>query len=202
MVFEVAAWLDILSPRLALRDRADDTIKFERVLAMARVMLSVSSLVALYLDSADAFAAPDLLSGLLLLYSAHAVGLLVLLWRWSEPPAGFVWTVQATDILWPCVISVFTNGPGTTFFLFFIFALLAAAFRWGMREALLTMVVAITTLSAKAYALNHAWIAVPDAIGLDIAFMLRIVYLVIFALLIGYLAESEKRRRDQALGIS
>src|SRR5258708_36911419 len=32
--------------------------------------------------------------------------------------------------------------------------------------------------------------------------MMRIVYLIIFALLIGYLAESEKGRRTQALSIS
>jgi signal transduction histidine kinase len=202
VVLEAASLLDILSPRLALRDRADETMKIERVLAIARMMLSISALAALYLTSADAFPAPDLLYGLLLVYSAHAVGLWVLLWRWSELPAGFAWTVQATDILWPCLISVFTNGPETPFFLFFIFALLAAAFRWGMREVLLTVTVAIGTLVGEAYALKHGWIAVPDAAGLGIGFMMRIVYLIIFALLIGYLAESEKRRRAQALSIS
>ena len=196
----MAEWLDVVSPRLGLRDRADE-MTIERALALARVMLSISALVALYLNSADAFAAPDLVHSLLLLYSANAVGLLVLLWRWSELPSGFAWTVQATDIVWPCVISVFTNGPGTPFFLFFIFALLAAAFRWGIRESLLTVVVAIATLGGEAYALNHGWIAVPDADRLGIAFMMRIVYLIIFALLIGYLAESEKRRRAQALSI-
>jgi len=210
----VAAWLDILSPRLALRDRSDEAIKIERALAIARLMLSVSSLAALYLNSAESFRTPGLVFGLLLLYSAHAFGLLALVSRWSELPGGFALSVQATDILWPCLISVFTNGAETPFYLFFIFAMLAAAFRWGMREALFAMVVAVATLAGEGlalnhapngalnHALNHAWFAVPGGTGLGIAFMMRIVYLIIFALLIGYLAESEKGRRKQALSIS
>jgi signal transduction histidine kinase len=202
MVFEVVALLDILSPRLALRDRPQETIKIERVLAIARVMLSVSSLAALYLNSANEFPAPTLVYGLLLAYSAHSLALLVLLARWTQVPAGFSWTVQAADILWPCLISIFTNGPETPFFLFFIFALLAAAFRWGMREAVLTLVVAVAALVGEGSAIHHGWIRVPHAIGLGIALTMRIVYLIIFALLIGYLAELEKRRRTQAASIS
>jgi hypothetical protein len=44
--------------------------------------------------------------------------------------------VHATDVFWPAVISFFTDGPNGPFFLYFIFALLAAAFRWGMRAAI------------------------------------------------------------------
>src|SRR5258708_16229139 len=153
---EVAPLLDILSPRLALRDRSDEAIKIERALAIARLMLSVSSLAALYLNSAESFPAPGLVFGLLLLYSAHAFGLLVLVSRWSELPGGFAWSVQAADILWPCLISVFTNGAETPFYLFFIFAMLAAAFRWGMRETLFAMVVAVATLAGEGLALNHS----------------------------------------------
>src|SRR6266481_9237525 len=75
---------------------------------------------------------------------------------WSEVPGGFALSVQATDILWPCLISVFTNGAETPFYLFFIFAMLAAAFRWGMREALFAMVVAVATLAGEGLALNHS----------------------------------------------
>jgi len=208
---EVASLLDILSPRLALRERTDETIRVERALAAARLMLSVSALAALYLNPAESFPAPALVFGLLVAYSAHALALVVLLGRWSQVPPRFAWTVQAADILWPCLISVFTNGPGTPFFLFFIFALLAAAFRWGMRETLLALVVAIATLAGEAYAVDHDWFANgwfahawsgEAGSGLGIGFMMRMVYLIIFAVLIGYLAEWEKRRRSEALSIS
>ena len=200
--------LDVLSPRLSVRQRPGEIIEVERVLAMARAMLAVTSLAALKLYPTESFPAHGLVSSallfdLVLLYAGHAVGLLVLLWRWNEVPARLSWTVQIADILWPCLISVFlfTNGPVTPFFLYFIFAVLAAAFRWGMREALLTMVVAIVAMAGEAYAVSHAWFAAPAGNGRGVLITMRIVYLIIFGLLIGQLTESEKRRRAEASSI-
>jgi signal transduction histidine kinase len=215
--------LDVLSPRLAVRQRPGEMIEVERLLAVARAMLAVTSLAALKLYPTESFPATSpvlsvLLCGLVLLYAGHAVALLVLLWRWNEVPARFSWTVQTADILWPCLISVFlfSNGPVTPFFLYFIFAVLAAAFRWGMREALLTMVVAIVAMAGEAFAVNHAtvehawgnhalgnhvWFAVPAGPGRGVLITMRIVYLIIFGLLIGQLTESEKRRRAEASSI-
>jgi signal transduction histidine kinase len=194
--------LDFLSPRLALRQHPGERIEIERILALARVVLAVSSLVALYLDSTESFGEPNLVLGLVVLYSGHAIALLALLWRWDEVSPRFSWAAQAADIVWPCLISFFTNGPDSPFFLYFIFALLAAAFRWGMVEALLTMLVAIAAMPGETFALNHAWFAVPAGGGFGIGFMMRIVYLIIFAFLIGYLAESEKRRRAEVSSVA
>jgi len=194
--------LDFLSPRLALRQRPGERIEIERILALARVVLAVSSLAALELSSSESFREPALVLGLVVLYLGHAIALLVLLWRWDVVSPRFPWTAQAADILWPCLISLFTNGPDTPFFLYFIFALLAAAFRWGMVEALLTMAVAIVALSGEAVALSQGWFGSPAAAKLDVDFIMRIVYLVVFSLLIGYLAESEKRRRAEASSIA
>ena len=194
--------LDTLSPRLALRQRTGEMIEIERGLAIARVVLSASFLAAICLGPAGSFPEPSLVFGLVLFYSAHAIALLVMLWRWDDVSLGFSWAVQTTDILWACVISIITNGPHSLFFLYLIFALLAAAFRWGMREALLTMVVAIAALAGEAFALRRVWFAAPDGTETGIAFALRIVYLIVFGLLIGYLSETGKRSRAEALGIS
>ncbi len=208
--------LDFLSPRFELRQRPGETIRVERSLAAARAALAVSSLVALQFYPAESFPAPTLVFGLVLLYAAHAIGLLVLLVGWNAVPRRFSGTVQTVDILWPCLIGIFTNGPITPFFLYFIFALLAAAFRWGMREALLAMVAAIAVLTSESFALKHArvnhswltrawvthtWFAAPNGAALDAAFTMRIVYLIIFGSLIGYLVEAEKRRRVEASSI-
>lgn len=193
---------DMLSPRLAVRPRPGEILEIERVLAVARVGLALSSLVALRLYPIEAFLAQHLVFGLVLLYTGHAIALLVLLSRWSRVPPQFCFTIQMVDILWPCLISIFTTGYINPFFLYFIFALLAAAFRWGMRESLLAMAVAIVAVEVEALEFTHPRFSVPGGTWLGVAFLMRIAYLIIFGLLIGYLAESEKRRRAEAWCIS
>src|ERR1019366_2565695 len=129
--------------RLALQPASGELIEVERILAAARAALAISSFCAVQLSSAAAFQYYGLVQFLLLLYSGHAIALLVLLYARREASSRFIHAVHASDVLWPAVICLFTNGLASPFFLFFIFASLAAAFRWGMREALLTMVAAL-----------------------------------------------------------
>jgi signal transduction histidine kinase len=190
------------SPRLALRQTRGELIEMERILATARAVLALCSLIAVSFDS-EPFRHFSLVYVLLLLYCAHALAVFGILIFRSEVPAGFSLQVHATDILWPTIISLFTNGPNSPFFLYFIFALLAAAFRWGMREALLTAVAAVATIAAEAIVLTYGSLAQSIGAQFDVnGFITRTMYLVIFAFLIGYLAESEKRRRGEALSIS
>jgi signal transduction histidine kinase len=110
---------------------------------------------------------------------------------------------HAADILWPAIISLFAGGLNSPFFLYFIFALLAAAFRWGMRETSITTVAVVATMAADAIALTQTALAKMIGQPFDVThFVMRAVYLVIFAFLIGYIAESEKRRAAEALSIS
>jgi signal transduction histidine kinase len=189
---------------LALRTASGEQIEVERILAAARAALAVSSFFALeFFSSTPTFHYDGLVHLLLLLYSGHALALLVLLHVRSATSVRFTHLIHASDVLWPAVLSLFTNGPASPFFLYFIFALLAAAFRWGMQEALLTMLAAIAALLAEAIALTYLPLSANIAgdVTLD-TLLLRIAYLITFAVLIGYLAESEKRRYVEALGIS
>jgi signal transduction histidine kinase len=191
------------SHRLALREISGELIEIERILATVRVVLALSSLVAVYFDSTEPAQYASLVSGLLLLYLGHSIALLVMLQFLTQVSPRFSWVVHATDVLWPAVISLFTNGPNSPFFLYFTFALLAAAFRWGMRQALRTAVAVVATIVAETIALTYGSLA--HLIGAQFnvnGFIMRTAYLVIFALLIGYLAESEKRRRAEALSIA
>lgn len=189
--------------RLALRQTAGEAIEIERILAAARAVLAVGSLASLSYVAPGRFVAGQWLQGLLLLYTAHSITLLILSRFQREITPKFRYWVQVTDVAAPAAICLLTNGPNSPFFLLFVFALLAAAFRWGMRQALLTMVASVgaiageTILSVQG---RFRWLASGPP-GVD-RFVLRTLYLVIFAFLIGYLAESEKRRRAEALSIS
>ncbi len=189
--------------RLALQPASGELIEVERILAAARVALAVSSFWAIRLSSTPVFHDDSLVQLLLLLYAGNAIALFVLVYLRRTVSSRFTRVVHAGDVLWPAVICLFTNGLASPFFLYFIFASLAAAFRWGMRQALLTMLAALAAILGTLIALANSPLAanVAQKVTLE-TLVLRTVYLVTFAWLMGYLAESEKRRHAEALSIS
>ena len=196
--------LDLASRRLAVARTHDGLLGIERVLAAVRVVLALSSLFLLYFDPAQVF--PEfnaVVWFLVLLYLAHSIALLLFAQFGTRLPGWFTPMAHATDILWPALISLFAGGLASPFFLYFIFALVAAAFRWGMRETSLTSVAVVATMAADAIALTRTPLARMTGQPFDVThFVMRAVYLLIFAFLIGYVAESEKRRSAEALTIS
>src|SRR5947199_7551509 len=126
----VPSVLDLVSSRLALPRSRSGLIGTERVLAFVRLVLAVSSLLLLRLKPEEAFPYGWAVA-LTLVYSAHSLALLVMLWSRPEISRRLPLWIHAVDILWPALIGILAAGTGGPFFLYFIFALLAAALRWG-----------------------------------------------------------------------
>lgn len=185
-----------------------ETRRIERWLATARVFLAVSTLVAIRMDPTElghSWAA----YGLFVFYMANGILILMLLRRRQQSTAAFRFLVHAGDIAWPAVISIFAEGPRTPFFLFFFFALAAAAYRWGFRETLGTAVAEAVFLWIESLIVLHVWpqgsLPLRAMTGLHInvkefqpepLFMLS-VYLIVMGLLLGYLAEQQKHLRAE-----
>jgi len=188
---------------LGVRQINGDLIQVERTLATARGVLAVGSLVAVYFVPTEPSRYAGLTHGLLFTYIGYSLGLVGILRFGSTASPLLSFAVHATDVLWPTVISLLTDGPNSPFFLYFIFALLAGAFRWGMRGALFTTFAATGIVMAEASALTngpliHLLRPHSDVNGA----VSQVVYLVIFGFLIGSLAESEKQQRAEVLRIS
>ncbi len=194
--------LGLRSRRLALQRSAGERIETERILSTARVVLALTSVLAFQYNSGR-FQYPNLINALLLLYCAHSLALMGTLWFRTKSEFRPSALVHATDLLWPTVISLVTNGPSSPFFLYFVFAILGAAFRWGLRESLLTVVAALAAIIADAKILTLGPMARLFESHFDAnVFVVRAVYMVILAFLVGSLAESEKQRRTEALSIA
>jgi signal transduction histidine kinase len=197
----VPSVLDIISRRLAIPRGRGTLIGVERVLASVRTVLAFSSLLLLWLNPVVAYPR-NLAMVFVYLYLAHAIGLLSTVYLRSEISPRFSFLVHAGDIAWAAAISLFGSADENWFFLYFIFALLAAAFRWGMRETAMTTVAVVATMALDSIARARMPLAVhlghPSVAG----FLMRSVNLVIFSFLIGYIAESEKRRAAEAVSIS
>src|SRR5438552_17424556 len=122
-----------------------ETRRIERWLATARVFLAVSTLVAIRMDPTElghSWAA----YGLFVFYMANGILIMMLLRRREQSTSAFRVLVHAGDIAWPALISIFAEGPRTPFFLFFFFALAAAAYRWCLWETMGTAAAAVALL--------------------------------------------------------
>lgn len=190
---------------------AGEIRRTERWLASARVFLAVSALVAIWIDpeqvrySLWAFA-------LLAFYIAQ--GLIIIFWLRRRPrsSASFRLLAHSADILWPGLISIFAAGPGNPFFLFFVFVLTAAAYRWGLWETTGTAAAAVLLLWLESLSFHLGsldWLGRTlsalhlPALRVDVTdfepqrLFIRSVYLLVLGLLLGFLAEQQKQLRAE-----
>jgi signal transduction histidine kinase len=204
------AYRDKLARRFLTPADPGETRRVERWLATARVFLAVSALVAIRMDPTQlghSWAA----YGLLGFYMGNGVLIIMLLRRRQQSTSSFRLLVHAADIVWPALISIFAEGPRTPFFLFFVFVLAAAAYRWGLWETLSTAAAEVALLWIESFIVLHAKLAASGELPWRILAGLRVnvvefqpqrlfmlsVYLIVMGLLLGYLAEQQKHLRAE-----
>ena len=196
--------------RMRIPPDQGESRRIERWLATARVALAGATLVAIQMDPTElghSWAA----YGLFVFYLANAILILMLLRRRQQSTNAFRFLVHAGDIAWPALISLFAEGPRTPFFLFFFFALAAAAYRWGLWETLGSAAGEVVLLWFEKLVVVQMWLGpsgsqrVRGLTGLTVnwkefdsqrLFMLSI-YLLVMGLLLGYLAEQQKHLRAE-----
>jgi signal transduction histidine kinase len=205
------AWL---SPRSLWRTTdwigPQEIRRTERWLATARVFLAISALIAVWVDPGEirsiwAYA-------LLAFYIAQGTAIIFLLRSRQQSTAAFRVLVHAADIVWPALICLLTTSQSNPFFLFFLFVLAAAAYRWGLWETVMTAVSAVSLLWLESLALHvgvihpiNAWLQHHRLPPLNVDLVdyepkrlfMRSVYLIVMALLLGYLAEQQKKLRAE-----
>ncbi len=195
----VPSFLDLTGRRLAAGQSSHDMIEVERILAVARLLLAFSSILAIYFDPTRPIRYSSIALGLLLFYAGNSLAILVIVSAREEITNRFAVLAHIGDLLWPAAISIVTNGTSSPFFFYFSFALLAAAFRWGMRATLattLTIIVMVVGEASVQTSRSAQWIFSKFDLN---GFIQRETYLAIFGVLVGYLAEAEKRRRVEAI---
>lgn len=185
--------------------------RIERWLATARVFLAVSALVAIRLDPGEIRYSPWAY-GLFAFYISQGVLIMLLLRQREQSTASFRLLVHAADIVWPALIGLFATGRGSPFFLFFVFVLAAAAYRWGLWETIGTAASAVALLWIESLILRLGFFQWLDSIllrnrlsplGVDPTdfepkhLFMRSAYLLVMALLLGYLAEQQKQLRAE-----
>jgi signal transduction histidine kinase len=185
--------------------------RLERWLASARVFLAIAALVTLWMDPSE-LGFSIWAYWILGLYIVHGVTVMMLLRFRSESTPSFRLLVHTADIFWPVLVILFATGQGGPFLLFFVFVLGAAAYRWGMWETFGTALATVSLLWLESLAIRQGVVAAIERVlvrhgfpKFDVnvsqfepkhLFMLS-AYLLVMGLLLGYLAEQQKRLRAE-----
>ena len=175
--------------------------RIERWLATSRVLLAIAALFTMWLrapsgrhHATSAFVAVTA-------YLAFSVAVMLFFRYRQDSSTRFVLLVHAADTIWPAVIAVFSGVASTRsspFFLFFFFALLAAAYRWGLWETLATGIIAILLPVLEASLLTHFHLVNTLPPELDPSGLFeRALALWVMAVLLGYLGEQQKQLRAE-----
>jgi signal transduction histidine kinase len=170
------------------------------VLAVGRAFLATSGLAAIYLDPTEPARFATLMYGLLAGFAAYSLAILALDRAGLPMTARYARTLHAIDILWASALTLFSEGPLSPFFLFFMFVLLAAAYRWGFwatiaTASVITAVFLLETAVAAMGPWSRTWFAVtPFDLNMVIT---RASYLLLTGFLLGYLADQEKQIRAE-----
>jgi signal transduction histidine kinase len=191
---------------------ADEIRRTERWLATARVALTIVALIALWMEPEHGFVYSHWLYWLLIVYFVHAVVVMLLVRFRPQSTRAFRVVVHSADILWPVLMSLFATAQSGPFFLFFVFVMAAAAYRWGLWETVGTAGTAVALLWVEAFLVRAGLEQVADR-GLRVAHMPRMglsvrqldpqqlfmssVYLIVLGFLLGYMAENQKKSRAE-----
>ena len=189
----------------------------ERWLASARVALTIVAVLTLWMEPVRDFAYSRWLYWLLTGYLVNAVVVMLLVRFRPQSTKAFRLVVHAVDILWPVLISLFATAERGPFFLFFVFVMAAAAYRWGLWETVGTAAAAVALLWTEALVVRAGlepaadrWLRVVHLPRLGVSvrelnpqqLFMSSVYLIVLGLLLGYMSENQKKARAERVVIT
>jgi signal transduction histidine kinase len=176
--------------------KAEDFGALDLNIARARVMLSLVALLSIYIDpsAGGIFHLDTYILATLLCHLAYSLATYFALSR-GIAPRTLHQVSTALDIFFATAVTLFTEGPTSPSYVFFVFAIVAVGFRTAFRATL-----AITGVCVMLYLVV---IAIPQ--GLTNLYVMRAVYLAIAGYLIGFFgqqrAKFEARLRElEAVG--
>ena len=197
-----------LVERFRSRIGSTESQRREQALASVRLVLAIG--FALYLIWGASLPHTLLVYRAALAYIAYSVllVLLLVLARATKQEVGLALrlSAHAVDTVWALLIFWFAASPNRGLSpddVFFIFVLLAAAYRWGLRGTLATsgvwgvLLVAYKILTALG--LEHVW---PLPAEQSSRFVMQALYLLVAAYVVGYVGEKENHLRANASRIA
>ena len=171
--------------------------KKEEILDWIRLGFSILTVLIAYLGSDRAVRFPLLYEVSRYGFCAYSVLLLLLVHRSKNlyPITGILTT--CLDLFWVSVID-FSGAPGTPFFVYYLFPVITASSRYGLKGSLAVACIGIATYASIRFALASYQ---GSAFQVD-TFVVRCIYLLALAYIFGFLSEFEKQQNQKLMALN
>ena len=185
--------------RLRAPTSLSESLRIERIISVARLLLATVALVQLRLNTIDPTSYRPFALLLLTFFAAHGASALLLLRTHQHTSKGFILTTSAVDLL-TAALTLPIVTPSNLFFVFFMFAIATTAFRSGFRETMAMTGISIGIVMIHAY-LPAASFSQSGGFLFD-RLIGRVAYLAMIGLLLAYLAEEAQILRAESSAIT
>lgn len=177
--------------------------RVEQTIATSRLLLAAAGLATVWIAATPGSRLVSV-PAVLWTYAGFALVCAVVLRRRHAVSWVFGAVTHLIDIVVAGSFSLLAGGPDAAF-VFLNFPILTAAYRWGLQETLATVATAVAILAIESgFLLDSSATGGTEPLSAiaRTSPVLRAGYLVVVGLLVGYLSDSERRRRAEALAVS
>jgi signal transduction histidine kinase len=175
--------------------------RIESVLASARVVLAGTFLTMLFLSAPAHGPGVSNAIATAALYVVYSGAILATVTVAPRHTTAFLVAVHVADMIWPSAIAVAAEGPNSPVFVLYIFALFAAAYRWGFQLTAVTTMLMLILLRLESF-FPGAHIRAGGDPRLIAQFSVRAAYLVVIGLFAGFLGEQQNRARAEEAALT
>jgi signal transduction histidine kinase len=164
----------------------------ERLIAGGRILLVASALLAVWLDPTEPTRNAEATYALCVAYLAYSLLVGVLVWLEAGGLRRIGVVTHVVDLLVFTALLCLTDGPASSpFFTYFTFSVLSASLRWRLSGTLWTTLAALFAFNA----VGLYFVAYEPTPHLELnRYLIRSVYLLVIAALVGYLGTYHERR--------
>src|SRR5689334_24375082 len=140
----------LFAPRLDAPATLIESLRMERVIAVARIFLTIVATIQITVDPIEPLSYAPVAFLFLIFYAAHSLSALFVLRTRQQTTRAFVITTATIDLI-GATLTLPMASANNPFSAFFLFVLAQAAFRWGFRATMAMSVAGIMLVIVRAY---------------------------------------------------
>ena len=168
----------------------------EKMLAWVRTGFAVAAILVIQLNPERITRFPLLSQISLFSFLVYSLAVLFLTKKEKIGSGRIGVATTCLDFLWVTLLVFSTGASRTPFFVFYLFPVITASSRWGVRGGLVASLVGVILWGLVRF--SPGW---PNPLGID-TFIIRSIYLVVLGYIFGFISEFENKQNQRLMALN